>query len=293
MASKNKNYPNIYKARVVDNNDPEFAQRVKVAIEGQTPSTEWAFSLMPKVFSIVPQIGEMVLIITEEANEANSQRYYIGPIIPQYNNLKRAEYHISTSMLKGGVGGELTIKDIPTSQGAFAQENDVAIYGRGKSDIILGDNDLIIRCAARVEDDNPEHGNPSDKPIAFNTSNPAYIKMNYVTNLSEEWNTQSNVVVVADNINLVSNEDADKYGKNIVTADKDNRMISEADIDDLRNRLHEVPYGDVLVELLDLMRSAILGHVHPYPGTVAIGTMLPALIGYDINSINSQHIKIS
>ena len=53
----------------------------------------WAIPLMPKVFHILPKVGEAVLVISEYTNSNHSQRYYIGPIIaqPQYMKYNKEE----------------------------------------------------------------------------------------------------------------------------------------------------------------------------------------------------------
>ena len=72
-------------------------------------------------------------------------------------------------------------------------------------------------------------------------------------------------------------------------------MLSPETIASLKDRLHEVPYGDVLIEYLDIMRLAFATHVHPYAGTPPIeGTPeIQKMNNFDINSILSKHIKIS
>ncbi len=289
--------PGIYTGRVISVNDPMVAERILTRIDAQGAEDKYAFPLMPKLFKVKPKVGESVLIFTAIADDPNSQRYYLGPIIPQYNFLKKAEYTISSAALEGGFGEQKSINDIPETKGSFADDDDVAIYGRGKSDIILGENDVIIRCGARVTDDLPEHGEPLDKPIAFNEQNPSYIKFSYSdgTIYGEEKNSSINII--ADDINIISNNSVDKNGRSFdkEIKDKDNRMLSPETIASLKDRLHEVPYGDVLIEYLDIMRLAFATHVHPYAGTPPIeGTPeIQKMNNFDTKGILSKHIKIS
>ena len=294
MANKTQTV-GIYKGTVVSVDDPMCAERIITRINAQGAEDKFAFPLMPKLFRVKPQVGETVLIFTAAANEPNSQRYYIGPIIPQYNYIKRAEYTISEEALDGWESGEKPISQIPEAKGAFAEDNDVAIYGRGKSDIILGENDVIIRCGARVTDDLKEHGEPLDKPIAFNKQNPSYIKFFYRDGTIYGEESNSTINIVADDINIIGNSDADKNGKFLEVKDEENRMLSPETIESLKDRLHQIPYGDVLIEYLDIMRMAFKTHVHAYPGLPPEnGTPeYDKMDSYDINSMLSKHIKIS
>lgn len=293
--AKQKQTVGIYIGRVLSVKDPMGAERILTHIDAQGAEDKYAFPLLPKLFKVKPQVDESVLIFTAVVDDPNSQRYYVGPLIPQYNYIKRAQYTISTATLEGGLGEQMSVSKIPETEGAFAEDNDVAVYGRGKSDIILGENDVIIRCGARVTDDLPEHGQPLDKPIAFNEKNPSYIKFFYRDGTIYGEESSSSINIVADDINIIGNNDMDKYGKFLEVKDKKNRMLSPETIESLKDRLHQVPYGDVLIEYLDIMRMAFATHVHAYPGLPPIeGTPeIQKMNNYDINSILSKHIKIS
>ena len=71
--------------------DDANAGRIKVRVDtdGNKDTSElpYAFPLMPKTFHVLPKVGEGVLVVTGQIGNANSQRYYIGPIIsqPQFN----------------------------------------------------------------------------------------------------------------------------------------------------------------------------------------------------------------
>ena len=60
--------------------------------------------------------------------------------------------------------------------------------------------------------------------------------------------------------------------------------------------LHQVPKGDKLVELLNIMKGCILHHVHPWAGMEQCGDWsgyINKLNGYDIDSILSDYVRIS
>ena len=41
----------------------------------------WAVPLLPKVFHVIPKVGEAVVVVSDVANNPRAQRYYLGPII--------------------------------------------------------------------------------------------------------------------------------------------------------------------------------------------------------------------
>ena len=47
----------------------------------------YAYPLLPKAFHVKPKVGEGVLVFVAIADDANSQRYYIGPVISQDQKL--------------------------------------------------------------------------------------------------------------------------------------------------------------------------------------------------------------
>jgi hypothetical protein len=54
--------------------------------------------------------------------------------------------------------------------------------------------------------------------------------------------------------------------------------------------------GDKLVELLKIMKGAIMHHVHPWAGMEQCGDWpgyINQLEGYDIDSILSEYVRIS
>jgi hypothetical protein len=67
-------------------------------------------------------------------------------------------------------------------------------------------------------------------------------------------------------------------------------------MDEVMDKLHPVPLGDNLVTLLELMRGAIMHHVHPWAGMEQCGDwsgFIKALEGFPINKILSEYVRIS
>lgn len=255
----------------------------------------WAFPLLPKVFHVVPKVGEAVLVFTDLSNNNVTQRYYIGPIIsqPQYMEYNGKDNAISN--LKSGFFKTIErISNYDATRGSFPNNEDVAVVGRGSEDVTLKfDNaskksEVDLRAGIRKASafgDNALIGN-----IMFNDVDPAYIQLKYKKNLARDVSSVANIV--ADRINLMSNKD-----NNVSDSihDKD-ALVKDEDTEKIMERLHQVPMGDKLVELLEVMKGAIMHHVHPWAGMEQCGDWsgyINKLEGYDISSILSKYVRIS
>ena len=78
------------------------------------------------------------------------------------------------------------------------------------------------------------------------------------------------------------------------TAQEKDNLISDAAMKELLNKAHRVPYGDTLIEFLDILRTAFAKHVHPFP------TMAPcndenmkAVATYDLEGMLSNNVRIN
>jgi hypothetical protein len=227
-----------------------------------------------------------------------SQRYFIGPIISQNQFQEFCSKENASALLKTHETAPLTkTSNFAVVDGAFPKNEDVAMVGRGKEDVILRyDNktsEVDIRCGIRgvpTKDADPAMiGN-----IIFNNVDPAYIQLKYKTGLTKkDENVASSVInMVADRINIMSNNDTtithnihDKY-----------QLVKEAKMDEVMDNLHQVPKGDELVELLEIMKGAIMHHVHPWAGMEQSGDwagFVKKLESFDIKSILSKYVRIS
>jgi hypothetical protein len=255
----------------------------------------WAFPLLPKVFHVVPKVGEAVLVFTDLSNNNVTQRYYIGPIISQPQYMEYNGKDNALSNLKSGFFKTIErISNYDATRGSFPNNEDVAVVGRGSEDVTLKfDNaskksEVDLRAGIRKASafgDNALIGN-----IMFNDVDPAYIQLKYKKNLARDVSSVANIVV--DRINLMSNKD-----NNVSDSihDKD-ALVKDEDTDKIMERLHQVPMGDKLVELLEVMKGAIMHHVHPWAGMEQCGDWsgyINKLEGYDISSILSKYVRIS
>ena len=257
-------------------NDKDYANglRIKVNLEsptsGQPEKLPWCFPLMPKVFQSVPKKDECVLVLSDEA----------------------------VALLK--YGQQKPLPAIPkgsTTAGAFPESTDVAVVGRGTEDIILRnrkDKTSEVDIRAGIRNNAKIDGEKSVGNIIFNNEDPAYIQLKFKKGLvtGDKKDANSIINMVADRINIMSNRD-DNVNQNIHDSGS---LVKEEKMGEIMNNLHQVPMGDKLVELLKIMKGAIMHHVHPWAGMEQCGDWpgyIKKLDGYDIDSILSEYVRIS
>ena len=269
---------------VLDISDAKDGERIKVQVlpvDKYTPLEKipYSFPLLPKMLHVKPKVGEAVLVLCEDENKRDSQRYYIGPIISQSHLLYKEDAISSTALLKGGPKNE---DDAASTRqkaiGAFAEDEDVALYGRKNGDIIITDNDIRIRCGVHLVN----NSNTSD--ISFNRGAASYIKLKYydtpleqnekkyngileeilddnVENTNEHNRTVSTATIVADKINLIS-----PNGSPYIETSDVKEGISDEEMKKIINQAHQLPYGDVLVNFMSYMIKMFKSHTHKYHG---------------------------
>ena len=258
-----------------------------------TRDLPYAFPLLPKTIQSVPKVGEGVLIFFSEIGNNQSNRFYIGPVLsqPQYQEYESYFYGRGStlSLLQGGSLKPLEkISNFDATRGAFPKVNDVALVGRKTEDIILKDGEVDIRCGLRGK---AAYHESLLGDVIFNTQSPSYIHLKYKKGLCTNNKQEADSVInmVADKINLISHRDTNYFN----LTDQDD-LIKDSDMDMIMSKLHQLPYGDVLVEVLQKMRNAIVNHVHPYPGLPpCLDQHVVALNGTDLNKILSDNVRIS
>ena len=284
--------------------------RIKIRIpqDGNEPleNLPYAFPLLPKTFQSVPKVGEGALVFTQLSGNKMSQRYYIGPIISQPQFQEKCEYAYGRGNALSNIDGGLLeplekISNYRETFGAFPDTEDVAMVGRGSQDIIMRNNyettsnEVDVRCGIRNDSiyGNARNGEAMAGKVVFNTLDPTYIQLKYKHSITTMPEQEANSVInmVADKINIISNKD--ENGFNLTDYYE---LIKEDELDDIMSKLHQVPHGDTLIKLLEIMIKAILTHVHPYSG------MPPVVSGYvkdsaewlsKLKTILSKHVRIS
>jgi hypothetical protein len=276
-------YRSLVIGEVKDVNDPEGLGRIKVRIKGvpglggddskSDSELPWAFPLMPKMFSIQPKKGESVYIFYFSKDKQHADRMYIGPIISQPQKLN-FDSHYGTALAGFTFGTQapnVNIDDIPDLQGVFPKLSDVSIEGRYNTDIIQKDNEVLIR-AGKFETITPSPENIYD--FKFNKKTQGFIQIKNdieIVNFNDtsiEKGTVTNVV--ANKINLITHSGGqprfDVTNQNDLISDDE---LSKILLPEWAGGAHRLPFGDVLLEYLTLLKQALFFHVHNGNGKTA------------------------
>jgi hypothetical protein len=254
--NKQDKIKNVYFGEVISITDNTDGGRIKVRIDGlddklQNENLVYCYPLLPKFFHVYPQIGEIVRIIIEDTRYPQRSRYWMGSIIsqPQKIGFDNRYTALSTTNLGVSAPDEAPSK-LPDAAGVYPKINDVAILGKCNTDIILRDRDLEMRAGKHVFDDN----------LSLNKQNPASSRLTFdeITGTTRnETVTRSSNIVMADKIALISHDGIPKFKAAQLDADDRTKIFNEA---------HPLGRGDVIVEALELLRRAIIQHIHPYSG---------------------------
>ena len=277
---------------VVSTTDINDGGRIKVKVyptdnNRNTNDIDYAYPLLPKLFHIIPKLGEAVLLLYTAVNEKKSYAYYIGPIIPQDSDMEYSPFHTARALYPD-VPSPLkpAHSNLPDDKDAFCDKHDVALYGRKGCDVILKENDVRIRCGARIDSSVSRIGK------TFNYVTPAYLKLKYYDNTQtteKGKKFQSAATLVADEINLISNN-GPMGGKEINQKD----LINDKKLKEIIDNAHPLPYGDTLIEFLKYFLKMFQEHAHPYPG---MPTILPSgndkFWQYDLETFLSKNIRIN
>ena len=71
-------------------------------------------------------------------------------------------------------------------------------------------------------------------------------------------------------------------------------MIADDEMQKIIDKAHQLPYGDTLVEFLELFRSTFMKHVHPYPGMPPCpDDSVVKLNMYDLKKLLSDSVRIN
>lgn len=263
----------IYYREVISIIDETDGGRIKVKIadlDNRTANEDlpWCYPLLPKFFHLYPQIGEMVRIFIEDTKYPQRSRFWLGSVISQPQKISLDTIYNALSTTNMG----LTTPDpapatFPASDGVFPTKDDVAIVGRVNTDIILRINELHLRAGKHENGD----------ILKLNTKNPAQISLIYEPLNGNEENYYSNTVILSDKIALISHTGNPKFKSSKLEVKDRDKIFKDG---------HPLARADVLVEALELMRKAIVQHIHAYSG-LPVDTN--AIIN-DLNKINFNNI---
>jgi hypothetical protein len=274
----NKNSPvrNMYYGRVVSIDDPTDGGIIKVKIEKlddfiADADLPEAYPILPKFFYVLPKIGEVVRVFIPDLQTPQAGRQYIGSVISQLHKIGNNSFYTAlatTNVYKSTP--DKAPSTFPDAKGVFPEKEDIAIIGRDNTDMILREREVEIRAGKHDVGD----------ILQLNKTNPSSIKLTI-----DADGTVSSNVVMADKIALISHDGIPKFKAAEVDEEERIRIFEEA---------HPMVRGDVLLAILEIIRKAILQHVHPYDKMEAdLSKIIVDLQNLDLENILQKNIVIN
>jgi hypothetical protein len=105
------------------------------------------------------------------------------------------------------------------------------------------------------------------------------------TTLVEKSLNFSTSVLASDKIFLIS------HLNNEFNVRKQPELISDQDFISLSESAHPIPYGDRLIEFLDLFRKVMANHVHPYNAMKTVPEeMVLKLLNFDLQKLLNKNV---
>ena len=240
----------IYYAEVISVDDVTDGGRIKVRIgdfDNQTLNADlpWCYPLMPRFFHIFPSVGEMVRIFIEDIKYPLRGRFWLGSIISQQQKIGFDSTYTALSTTNMALTNpQPSVDTYPNAIGVYPLQEDIALVGRVNTDVILRINEVHIRAGKHNDGD----------VLSLNVKNPAEISMVFEP-LQNSTNFYSSSVIMSDKIALISHTGTPQYkAANLTSTDRANIFANS----------HPIARGDVLVEALNIIRDALLNHIHPY-----------------------------
>ncbi len=279
VLQKVQDFKNIAIGQVIEVIDPQSLGRIKVSIKGSvskggddsipTEELAWCFPMVPKFFASRPNVGEAVLIFTFSNQKSHIDRLYLGPIISQSQYLP--DDQISSTALSGFEFGHIapsvSINTVPEIAGVFPSEDDISVQGRDNADITFKHSEVLLR-AGKFVVTTPSQNNPFN--FTFNNTTQAYIQIKDNAILAAATNSVKEVKgsvtnIVANKINLLTHKD----GSPLFSLTNQTNLISDEELLRILDEAHQLPFGDILLEYLRLLKEALFNHVHNGNGNKA------------------------
>lgn len=295
----NQTSRNIYPAVVININDPTEQNRVIARIinldqngnilggrDRDTPDDKLPFCvpMLPENFHVRPLVGEMVYIFLENPSDNSAPRYYLGPMISSKLKLGFQDYKESVKIFDYTIFNvNQKIDNKPKVSTAFPEQADVAVQGRGDSDLILRQREAYL-----------VSGKFKPNTIDINTISPSYLQLKQFDNVSVgPLQTYSQANLQSTNINIFS--PIGKFrDKNISEFEKNNDLNS---FGDFASTLHPMVFGDELVKLLDLIIRCLLKHIHtpqnPLLSIPESNILQEYTVDGNLQNILSKHLRIN
>jgi hypothetical protein len=251
----------IYYGEVISIDDSTDGERIQVKIPDLDVRTgnadlPWCYPLLPKFFHVNPQVGEMVRVFIEDVKYPQRSRFWLGSVISQPQKIGYDPIFTALSTTNVGlVAPEQAPSTYPDADGVYPLQTDVAIVGKVNTDVILRINEVHIRAG--------KHDN--DNVLKLNTTNPAEISLVYEQQTNNNGTYYSNTIIQSDKIAIISHSGEPQFKAARLTTDDRTRIFDEG---------HPIARGDVLVEALNIIRNALVTHIHGYSNLPADKTTI-------------------
>lgn len=259
-------------AEVVSVIDPNGLGRIKARIKGPRSTggddgildndLPWAFPLIPKYFSSQPKVKEAVYIFIFGKNREHADRIFVGPIISQPQQLNLDPFYMTAlrGFSFGSQNPDVSIDRIPELKGVFPDPNDISIQGRYNTDITQKTNEVVIR-AGKFVNSITTANNPFT--FKFNTQTQSFLQLKndvILVKKTDDQEAQNGSVanLVANKINLLTHKD----GSPIFNLTNQESLISDDELLKILDEAHQLPFGDILLQYLRLLKDALFAHVH-------------------------------
>lgn len=246
----------IFYGEVISITDNTEGGRIKVRIpelDNKIADNDlvWSYPLLPKFFHVYPQVGEMVRVFIEDNKFPQRSRFWLGSIISQPQKIGFDSKFTALSTTNLGVTKiEKAPYTFPDAEGVFPTKSDVAIVGKVNTDVILRVNEVHIRAGKHENND----------ILKLNTENPASIHMVYEPIQDNSDKFYSNTIIQSDKIAIISHDGNPNFKAAKLSSQDRTRIFENG---------HPIARADVLVEALEVIRLAIIGHIHGYSGIPA------------------------
>jgi hypothetical protein len=315
--------------RVVNNKDPYGGGRIQVKLMEDSGldigNMLWCQSLLPKHIHIVPKEGELCLVLSATGIfTGDDDRFYIGPIISQIDKISGEDSKAASAFMKAGM---INVRSDPyrvkNADGVYPETNGgnnisgskgfgdvIGFLGRDNTDIITRNNEMWIRVNTSM------NGSGNEKERKIFSKNVGYLMLKRYDGFTENGEVspqqygqydplnpqnedvktisyETTATLVANEINLISSS---PQAKKTFNTNDNHDMISDSEMKNILEKAHRLPYGDILVEFLQLFKNAFINHTHTGMTElkpVAGGEGMGAFLDFDLPDILSNNIRIN
>lgn len=122
----------------------------ELGVDGRPADPYVVEAFLPKHLNIIPKIGESVKIIHFNLGDETSQREYIAPQTSNYDKLNFDTIETARSFSKRST--YQPTKNNLRNNGYVANPTDIALTGRKNSEVVLPDNEVIVRAGYQNTD---------------------------------------------------------------------------------------------------------------------------------------------